>query len=187
MIVLPDRVVEPERDMEVELVALEDADADVTVEDPVDPNSGDAVTANTGAESRRVGEDPVLAGGHVFSKDKARAGDETSGAVPMEAEGQFFDEEALKPTGDEHLDPTRGWPRPTGLCKGCWLYQWKKGLARAWTLPPHMRGGTIAVRLIVLDVGTQFGEVVEVYHSALFTTAKVRTTTALRVLMQGQG
>ena len=91
-----------------------------------------------------------------------------------------------RPDPNDFIDPSKGWPRPTGLCKGCWIYQFKQGLARAWTLPPHIRGGMIAVHLNGLSIGDQFGEVMEVYHSALFTTAKIKPTEAIRVLMQDQ-
>ena len=81
----------------------------------------------------------------------------------MNVEEDEVNEDNMQQRSDvsDFKDPSKGWPRPTGLCKGCWLYQFKRGLARAWTLPPHIRGGTIAVRLNDLDIGVQFGEVME--------------------------
>ena len=107
----------------------------------------------------------------------------------MNVEGDEVNEDNMQQRSDvsDFKDPSKGWPRPTGLCKGCCLYQFKRGLARAWTLPPHIRGGTIAVPLYGLDIGVQFGEVMEVYHSVLFTTAKIKPTEAIRTLMQDRG
>ena len=38
-------------------------------------------------------------------------------------------------------DPTSGFPRPMILQRGCKLFNTKSGLARAWSLPPHIQGG----------------------------------------------
>jgi len=188
VIVLPDQEVEQEPVAEEEKALAEDADADVTVEELDVPAGGDSVAAGPGGEALPAGEDSVLTSGSGRHKDPAYHGVEAPEAVPMAVEGDEANKDNMQQRSDanDFVDPNRGWPRPTGLCKGCWIYQFKQGLARAWTLPPHIRGGTIAVRLNGLRVGDQFGEVTEVYHSALFTTVKIKPTEAIRVLMQDQ-
>ena len=131
----------------------------MTVEELDVPAGGDSVAAGSGGEALPAGKDPVLASGSGRYKGPAYPGGEAPEAVPMAVEGDEVNKDNMqqRPDANDFIDPSKGWPRPTGLCKGCWIYQFKQGLARAWTLPPHVRGGMIAVHLNGLSIGDQFG------------------------------
>jgi len=79
-----------------------------------------------------------------------------------------------------HLEPQGGFPRPLGMQRGCRIFNTKSRLARAWSSPPHVKGGQRIATFKQYGSDVCLGRVAEVYHSDLFTTALVTLDDAVK-------